>query len=157
MQSFLPPGHLQQVHSPCDSVISPHPSPPPTPSICHQPSDTPFIRRNKKTLKHIPFSQRGSIGWQLNTPVSSKRTLWFISFFTLAIPSTLVLFCQFIITDMAQDITNQKVSWRLLNSILLYINEKHSSSLLLLITLQFGMTYLMMCILPPPLPVSGKC
>ena len=80
------------------------------------------------------------------------------SFFTMVIPVTLVLFCLLIVEDIVQDITIQiKGSWRFLNSVHLYINQKITLATALLLMLpQFGIICLMRSVLPQLAPVSGK-
>ena len=54
------------------------------------------------THRHLLFS-KDSIGYELNFAAFSKQPLWVISFFTVLIPAVLVLFCLFIVVNMAQD------------------------------------------------------
>ena len=106
---------------------------------------------------HLLFS-KDSICCQLNTTVSSKEPLWFISFFTMVITPILVFLCLFIVVDMMQDNSYEiKSSQRLLNSTHLYKNPKNTSVTVLLVMIsQFGMIYVMRFVLSSLLPVSGK-
>ena len=83
-----------------------------------------------------PLFSNNSIGCQLNFAVFSRLPLWFISFFTVVIQAILVLFCQFVVEDMAQDITVQiKGSRKFLNTTHLYTDKKNTSVTVLVLRL----------------------
>ena len=68
------------------------------------------------------------------------------------------LFCLIVVEDIVQDTTVQiKVCWRFLNSVNLYINQKNTLAIDLLLMLPwFGIICLMGSILPQVSPISEK-
>ena len=83
------------------------------------------------TQGSLLFSEN-SIGCQLNFATSSKWLLWFISMFTVIIPTIFLRLCPSVVEDVAQDTTVQiKGFWKFLKSTHLYINKNTRATALL--------------------------